>query len=442
MNPIYSLIIFLVLSCRVFSQTSTFHNDIAPIIYQKCAPCHSPGSIGPFPLSNYDEVKMNARMIEEVTSTGYMPPWRADISYQSFSNQITLSDDEVDKISAWVKAGAPEGDKSSATEWKKPGEDSKSSQSAVFCMEQAYTLKGNQDVYREFVLPTAFSEDKYVKAVRFKPGNTRVVHHAWVFFDESGAAKRFDAADQEYGYDAFSRMGAGDFKKMPGFLPGMRDYTYPESTGVILRKGADIVIQIHYAPSAKAEPDSSCVEILFSDNISREVQFLEINETHLSTIGMEDLQRLSTGDFSVLGEHLSIPAGEKRTFTEKYGVLEDMSLISIIPHMHYRGKLLTCYAVTSAGDTIRLIKTKNWDFDWQSAYIFKKLIHIPEGSVIYATGEFDNTFENPSNPVSPPADAKFGFGSRDEMLEVSIEYLLYQQGDENVSLEKSSIMKR
>lgn len=423
------------------AQDISFFN-IAPIIYKKCTPCHSPGNIGPFSFTNYDEVKKHAGMISKVVSTGYMPPWHADTLYQSFSNQIALTHDEIERISAWVKAGVPQGKPKGESVWENPDTNSHLGQSVVFCMEQSYRLKGNKDVYREFVIPTNFSEDKYVKAIRFKPGNTRVVHHAWVFFDESGTAKRLDAVDNEYGYDAFSRMGVGDFKKIPGFLPGMKDYEYPESAGVILRKGADILIQIHYAPSAKEESDSSCVEIMFADNIKREVRFLEINEGNLTTISQADMQQLSMGNISILENHLFLPAGAEKTFTEKYPVAEDISLISIIPHMHYRGKKLTCYAVAPGGDTTRLIRTLNWDFDWQSAYIFKKLIHIPAGSVIYVRGEFDNTAENPSNPVMPPVEAQFGFGSLDEMLEVSIEYLPYQQGDENISLERSSISKK
>jgi hypothetical protein len=44
------------------------------------------------------------------TTTRKMPPWFADPNYGHISNDRSLKQAEIDRIAAWVEAGAPEGD--------------------------------------------------------------------------------------------------------------------------------------------------------------------------------------------------------------------------------------------------------------------------------------------------------------------------------------------
>jgi hypothetical protein len=408
---------------RAFGQAPTFAKDIAPIIYQKCTPCHKAGGIGPMPFTNYKEVREFGLMIKKVTGNGYMPPWLADTAYRHYANEITLAPAEVKKIGQWVDGGYALGKASAETSWHNYADTIAEKPSLILGMQQAYRVEGNnRDNYREFVLPVDLPQDKYVSAIRFKPGS-RAVHHAWIFFDEQHIGRRFDSLDADYGYNAFARMDDGSMKKIPGYLPGLIKRQYPDSMGVLLKKGADIVIQIHYAPVPVSTHDSSSIEMFFADKpVKQEVQFMEMTEYRLATIKEKDVEDLKKGDLSVFAKHLFIPAGETKTFVEKMTVLGDMSLISIIPHMHYRGKQFTAYAV-SGKDTIPLIRIKNWDFDWQNAYLFKEPLRIPAGAIIYVEATFDNTSQNRSNPQHPPADASFGFGSKDEMLQMSMEFI-------------------
>ena len=73
-----------------------------------------------------------------------------------------------------------------------------------------------------------------------------------------------------------------------------------------------------------------------------------------------------------------------------------------------------------------------WDFNWQGAYTFDRLKKIPEGSVIYANALYDNTTDNPFNPSNPPVFSTWGEGTTDEMYLVGLNYVDYQEGDENV----------
>jgi hypothetical protein len=98
--------------------------------------------------------------------------------------------------------------------------------------------------------------------------------------------------------------------------------------------------------------------------------------------------------------------------------------------MHLLGKSFKSFAITPDGDMIPLIHIPEWDFNWQQTYQFKDLLKIPRGSVIYAEAKFDNSKNNPQNPYFPPAKVRYGWGTKDEMMNLIFEYLLYEPGDE------------
>jgi len=88
----------------------TFTKDVAPIIFPNCSSCHRPGQGAPFSLLSYQDVKVRARLIANVTESRVMPPWQPEPGYGMFSNERRLSDDQIDVIQQWVSAGAIEGD--------------------------------------------------------------------------------------------------------------------------------------------------------------------------------------------------------------------------------------------------------------------------------------------------------------------------------------------
>src|SRR5215471_17718352 len=110
------LVLFLILqacSSRIqFKENPTFAEDIAPIIFKNCAPCHRPGEAGPFPLLTYENVVNKAKTIAAVTKARYMPPWPADPSYSHFIGERVLKDVEIQMIKRWAANGTPAGDAS------------------------------------------------------------------------------------------------------------------------------------------------------------------------------------------------------------------------------------------------------------------------------------------------------------------------------------------
>ena len=134
---------------------------------------------------------------------------------------------------------------------------------------------------------------------------------------------------------------------------------------------------------------------------------------------------------------LIIPPNEVKTFTTKTTVDRDISLLTVNPHMHLLGKSFEAFAQTPEGQKIPLVKVPKWNFRWQYFYTFPKMVKIPKGSVITAIGVYDNTTGNPNNPFSPPQLVVGTNGSMrvtDEMFQIMLTYVPYENGDENIEL--------
>jgi hypothetical protein len=96
-------------SPEVRGPAPTFNKDIAPILFERCAPCHRPGQAAPFALLEYAEVKERAEKIVRMTKARRMPPWLPDGSFGEFAGDRRLSDTQIATIERWVAEGMAEG---------------------------------------------------------------------------------------------------------------------------------------------------------------------------------------------------------------------------------------------------------------------------------------------------------------------------------------------
>src|ERR1043165_4715897 len=104
--------------------TPTFTKDVLPILQTNCQSCHRPGQIGPFSLLTYESTRPWARSIKTKVASRQMPPWFADAPHGTFSNDRSLTQQQIDTIVKWVDAGAPQGDAKDAPpplEWAPSG---------------------------------------------------------------------------------------------------------------------------------------------------------------------------------------------------------------------------------------------------------------------------------------------------------------------------------
>ena len=425
------------------NNTITFTEDISPIIYNNCTECHRPGESGPMSFTSYSEVASMAEMIKEVTQTGYMPPWPPNPNYtpHSLLGERALTDEEKEIIAQWVDQGYPQGDISLEAEIPVFPEGSAIGEpDYVFEMSEEYFIEGNNlDDYRVFVFPTNFTEDTYVKAVEFRPDNREAVHHAIIMADVTGIGAELDAESPDIlGYESFGGfsldgVSPNDYVFLGGWAPGMPPVIWNGELGMKIPAGADLLCQMHYAPSSIDEWDRSSINIFTkpASEVEREVQMkmwlrLDLDIPANTETTIEACLNFSNSYNDFFGPGPIEQFGQTIGFGEQNCSLpEDWSLLGILPHSHLMGKSWEVYAETPGGENIPIIKIPNWDFDWQAFYHPEYMQHIPAGSRIEAIAMYDNNSEN-----------NMGWGelTTDEMFFCPIYYVPYEEGDEEIYL--------
>jgi len=375
----------------------TFTRHVAPILQNNCQGCHRAGEVAPFPLTNYAEAARRAEMIREVTSTRQMPPWKAADTGFAFHGQRGLSPREIETLAAWADAGAPEGDPADlpqprvfADGWQLGTPD------VIVTMPEPYNVPADgSDILRYFVVPIPIDRDQKVTAVEFRPGNRRVCHHAIMYLDSSGAARRLDAQDDEPGYPGFGTPGFRPTGLLGFWAPGYSPKFLPEGVGRRLpHRNIDLVMQLHYHPSGKPETDQSTIGLYFAKQPT----------THDDTA-------------FVMGTLLvDIPPGEAaHRLTSSVTLPAAVQVTGITPHMHLIGKQMKVTATLPDGSQQILLWVDNWDFNWQEQYHFVAPHTLPSGTRVDLEAIYDNSAENPANPNTPPARMALGEQSTDEM---------------------------
>lgn len=399
-----------------------YSEHIASIIYNKCTPCHRSGEAAPFTLVNYTEVKKRGRVIADVTRARTMPPWKADHGDYEFKSERRLTDAEIDIIQRWVADGMPEGNPALAPALPKFTEGWQLGKpDLIVKMPEAYSVPaGGPDIYRNFAIPLNLPEDKWVRAVDFRPGTRAVVHHSLFFLDTTGDARKKDAADPEPGYSGgmgggvnvlalLGARGRNDGKSaslsLGGWAVGAQAKQLPDGLAFFVPKGADLILSTHFHPSGKPEKEMSTLGLYFSDKAP---------EQAFAGIQLPPLFGVFKG--------IDIPAGAKEYVIEDSFVIPvDVKAFGVGAHAHYLAKTMKMTATLPDGNTKTLLSIGDWDFAWQDQYQFKNFVFLPKGTKLKVHITYDNSAENPHNPSSPPKRVKWGEGSFDEMGSMSLQ---------------------
>jgi hypothetical protein len=351
---------------------------VAPIFYGRCAVCHRPGEVAPFPLLTRRDAVNWKDMIREVVESGRMPPWHADPRYGKFSNDRSLTEREKELLIRWIDAGAPAGDKQIPPPVFKGGWSIRPD--IVLTMREPFHVpaEGVLD-YQDFVVQR-FAEETWVRAVEIRPGNRAVVHHITALTRPAGGdpnLQYLDAAKDEY----FAIMG-----------PGNAVTVWPAGVAKVIPAGWELVLQVHYQPNGTAQIDQSSIGLALADR---------------STVRRRAATR------PMIKPDIHLPPHTVTTLTNVWRLEEDTTMLSLVPHMHLRGRSMR---VEADGEV--LLHVPHYDFNWQHRYIFAEPKALPRGTVITATAVFDNTASNPNNP-DPSAWVRLGKQSADEMFQLN-----------------------
>lgn len=423
-------------ACSAGAPQVTYSRDVAPILYRRCTACHHPDDIAPMSLIDYKSVRPWAKAIREAVLLNRMPPWFADPKIGHFSNDSSLTESEKHIISEWVDQGAKEGnpaDLPAAPSYVDGWHIGKPD--VVIDIGQDYVLKDATDEYVHFTVPSNFTEGHWVKAVELRPGNRKVVHHAHVSVVSPQTPKKTSSAPPNglvfadylirtsdglrhmkpdspvvndacaYNGPDIDRLHIAGEGALASYLPGMPPDTYRFDTAKWIPAGAQIRFQIHYHSEAShsKEPvtDRTSVGLIFASEPPR-----------------YPLRRMDVDN-----DFFELPAGAPDQEVKQCATFNsDSFLLSLTPHMHFRGKDARFEIQRPGEQPETLLYVPKYDFNWQLKYKLQTPVFVPKGTRLIITFHYDNSVNNRANP-DPSRAIRWGEPSAEEMMSGWIDYI-------------------
>lgn len=345
--------------------TVTFANQVSRVLQRNCTECHREGEIGPFSLETYDEAIGWADMMLEVIEEKRMPPWHADSSVGKFSNAREMSEEDKQILRDWVEQGTPMGDVAKLPKpveyvagWRLPKEPD----IVVEMSKRPYEIPEDGTVeYQYFVVDPGFEEDRWVSAAEVIPGNRAVVHHSIVFIRPPDGQKA---------------RGVG---WLAAYVPGQTPMKHEPTRARFVPKGSKLVFQMHYTPNGTTHTDITKIGMVFTNESEVKKELLTV--------------MLIDQDFEIPPHAASHKVGVNRGRIPRTG-----ELLSVSPHMHYRGKSFTSSIVSKDRSQTQIISVPRYDFNWQHRYELSEPIPLRDIRRLTGTVEFDNSEKNPFNP--------------------------------------------
>jgi len=388
MKHLISTLIATLLAIPAFAadKAITYTEHVAPIVHEHCATCHRPGEIAPFSLMDYKTARAWGKSIKKAVHARTMPPWHADSEKTEFSNDRSLSQNEIDTLIAWVDQGAKQGDPKAMPE---PPEFND-----TWAMgEPDFIFHGTRDFdipaleqeirYQSIHLGPALDEDMYIAAWEIRHTAREAVHHANLV----RSPKKLD----HVGIGGAVQTG-GDY--IGSYLPGTRPFAYPKGAALILPKGNTVQIQVHYVGQ----------EEVITDHVMFGVKYAQGRvDRILRTLGTDNNDiEIEPHDANFMKR-----AEVKTTYP--------LTLFSSGAHMHLRGTAYTASAIFPDGSEHLIADVPRYDFNWQVNYELAKPIEMPKGTTYRIDAKWDNSENNPLNPA-PEAKVTYGLWTENEML--------------------------
>jgi hypothetical protein len=388
--------------CQSPTPGPTFTHDVAPILQKHCQTCHRPGEAAPFPLMTYEQARPWAATMKLAVRQKRMPPWYADPAIGHFANDRSLTEKEISTILAWANSGTPQGDPADMPApatfvdgWGIPKPDK------IFELPHPFSVPESGMVeYQYVIIPTGFTEDKWVQAAEARPTDRSVVHHMIAFVREPGSnyfkgqktGVFFEAPPPKQDDKNDTSALPSDF--LVGYAPGQNAEILQPGQAKLIKAGSDIVLEVHYTPNGKATTDQARVGIVFAKEKPKE--------------------RVLT--LSAVNGTFKIPPGDPNYQVDAdFEVPRDVKLVALHPHMHTRGKDFEYRLAFPDGKTQTLLKVPAYNWHWQLWYYLDAPITLPKGTKIECTAHFDNSLNNPENP-DPTKTVIWGQQNSDEMM--------------------------
>lgn len=407
----------------------TYYRDVAPVLEKQCVSCHRDGGIAPFALDSYASAREYvAAMRQSITNRSMPPqPLTNDGSCQSFTNARWMSDDEIRLIGNWMDQGTLEGNPDDFSGTPTPSPDFSSH--ALALTTPLYTPQpsgngGANDDYRCFLIEPGLTKDQFVTRFGVEPGNEAIVHHTLVFTVDPTAtgstgdgktnAQVIESLEAQSGgkpgWDCYGLSGEGIIPNglAASWAPGEGVTRYPTGTGLRLRQGDWVVVQMHYNLDYATGDDSSTVRLELADSVLQEGVIL-LSDGFLDTLSSETPASLPAGKQSTLFTW-EVTFEQIQAFAQQYygypDALPALAVYGIYPHMHSLGRQMQVTVLNDQGETCAA-NVSQWDFNWQQYYFYEEPVGIGPGTTIRITCVYDTRTR--SEPTLP------GLNTTDEM---------------------------
>lgn len=379
----------------------TFSKDVAPILYKKCAPCHSDSRIAPFSLVGYENARKRALTIVAVTESKYMPPWRAKENYGEFRNVAALTPDEREILKRWSETGTQLGDPVAIPEPPKvvPGWRLGKPDFVLVPDKPTPIPAEGRDFFRDYLIDPQITKPTWVRAVDFLPKEQGTVHHiipSLINKEEAEKLRKikFDFDDHSWKQESVRKIEK--YNVLGFWSTGAPPFESPDGTAFLVNPGDCFLVDVHYKPKGKPTTEQPQIALYTQNAEPKEEMSVNV---------------IATGD-------IYLQPGEQgaRFFAIGAEMDHETTIYAVWPHMHYLGKTFKAWVKLPGGFSRPLVAIDDWDPEWQLLYYLKTPMRVPKGSKIYVTGTYDNSESNPRNPHSPPRVVEAGESSRDEML--------------------------
>jgi mono/diheme cytochrome c family protein len=369
-------------------QQVTYNGEVGRIINENCVVCHREGGIGPMHLSNYDQVRPWAPLIQLRVANREMPPYSYDhgIGIQELQGDWRLQQDEIDTIVAWVNQGAPLGDPDQAvpvpvlndpSEWNFVEQ---LGQPDVIIPSVSMDIPANgNDLWSNHYVESTINTDRCIKAVQVKPrGNAKaVVHHA----NSSVELLLDDGSFERYGQLTEYAMG-----KWGEIVPNGVCRTIPA--------GSMVRWSIHMFPGGLG---AMAPGTIIKDNVVEIGLWLHPEGYEEQAQYKQDLKlyQISPQD------DLVIPPNGYQMTQGFHSFDHPVRIDSFQPHGHLRMNAASLEIFYPAnGQTEQISQISNWSATWHHSHIYEPDVAplLPTGAVLVLKQWYDNTAANPNNP--------------------------------------------
>jgi hypothetical protein len=354
-------------------RTLTYYDDVAPVLADHCVDCHRNGGVAPTPpLETYEQARSAAGKLRLAVQSRDMPPWGADNGglCGTWHRANWLTAREIQTLVGW--ASDPKSGNQERT-------GSLRRQLPIAFRPSGIVLDTGADwspglgasAYRCFVVDPRLSGDRLVTAFRILSTEPRSVAQVTVYGIDSPEAEQvaveLDVSDSEAGYSCYGSSRILDARLLMSWTWDASVLRLPEGTGVRLRAGRKLVVQIHYNPIATGLNVPTRTRIELEDAVGvKEVSFVPIAPASFR-----------------------LPQALGRTQAKGETLLSrPVTVLGVAPRMHTLGKTMQLDVVRK-GAASCAANFDHWSFYRQRLFLYTQPLRVEAGDVLRVSCIYD-----------------------------------------------------